>query len=412
MEIDTSFLNRKVQIAARRVLTRERLRLCFRSLLAGALFCLVLLALSRFIHIPYIFAVALTGLAISAAAGLVLALRRKVSPFEGAVELDSLFALKERLATAIELEEKGGISEPLALSQLADSVRISESVNPTALRIRLPKELPLTILFLILCASVMLFQPLYTSSAAAAKELQIKESIRLQIARKSLQNEGSALKKQFDEAARKIEEGEMKEALISVAALKKDLSHEYSKASERERALAELEAHPELAKIAQALRQNSDEALLSESERLSSEGAGAANVTQILKDIAREISQDSAFRTLLENLAKAMDTRDQKELEESLKGLAAFLSQADSAHALSEALADLEETEKKIAQASGGVVTGRAPRRSVSPIPSPALPSSPEQVTAPPPSEEIEQAIAKQNVPERFKQVVRGYFTR
>lgn len=300
MEVNATRLNRKVQVAAQRVLTRQRLRLWFRSLLAGSFFSFVLLTLSRFIYIPHSFAVALTATAISAGVGLVLALRRKVSPSEGALELDSLFSLKERLATAIELQEKGAVTEPLAISQIADSIRISETVNPTALRIGLPKELPLAILFLILCASVMLFPPLHGNRGAVTKEFQIRESIRLQLARLSLhEEEGSALKKAFDEATQKIEKGKIEEALTSLTGLKEDLSRERSEAQEKERVLAELEAHPELARLVQALRENSTDALSAQSERLSREGAGAANITQILRDIAQEISQTSNSRHYL-----------------------------------------------------------------------------------------------------------------
>lgn len=104
--------------------------------------------------------------------------------------------------------------------------------------------------------------------------------------------------------------------------------------------------------------------------------------------------------------------RNQKELEEALKSLAASLRQTGSAQAISEALAILEETEEKITEATGGTLIGHAPGRTARPPHYPAHPPSAEQITASMPSEEIEQAIAKQNVPERFRQIVRGYFSR
>jgi hypothetical protein len=412
MQLDVTCLNKKVLIAARRVLTRNRLQVWFRALLAGSLFCLVLVTLSRFVYIPRTFAIALTALVISAAAGLVLALRRKGSPFEGAAELDSLLDLKERLATATELQEKGEITEPLARSQLAESVRISKSVNPTVVRIGLPKEAPLTIFSLILCASVALIAPLYSTAGTTTKDLQMRESIRLQLARQSLQEEKSALAKGFQETAQEIEKGKLREAHSSLAALIEDLSREHSKAAEKERVLAELESYPQLAKVAQALRQNSPEALSRESERLSSDGAGAANTTQILKDIAQDISQDTVFKNLLEQFAKAIEMRNQKELEEALKSLATSLQHTGSAQALSGALATAEVTKEKITEALGGAITGRAPGRTAKVTSSLPAPSSAERSAAFVSSGETEQAIVKQNVPERFKQIVRGYFSR
>ena len=411
MSVNAAGLNRKVQFAARRVLVRKRLRLLFRALLAGSLLCLVLVTLSRFIYIPHAYTAALGALAVSAAAGVVLGLRIRGSLFEGAAELDWLLDLKERLATATELQEKGEITEPLARSQLAESVGISESVNPAVVRMGLPKEAPLAIFFLILCASVALFAPLYSTAGTTTKDLQMRESMRLQLACQSLQEEKSALAKAFDETAQEIQKGRMQEALSSIAKLKVDLSHEYAKAAEKERLLAELDAHPQLAKVAQALRQNSPEALSRESERLSSEGAGAANTAQILKDIAQEISQDIVFKNLLEQFAKAIEMRNQKELEEALKSLATSLQQTGSAQALAEARANVEVTEEKITEASGGAVIGHAPRRTAAPSYTKPPPPA-EQIITPVSSAETEQAIVKQNVPERFKQIVRGYFSR
>jgi len=410
MSINAAGLNRKVQFAACRVLVRKRLRLLFRALIAGSLLCLVLVTLSRFIYIPHAYLAALGALAVSAAAGVVLGLRIRGSLFEGAAELDWLLDLKERLATATELQEKGEITEPLARSQLAESVRISESVNPAVVRMGLPREAPLTIFFLILCASVALLAPIYNTAGTTTKDLQMRESIRLQLACQSLQEGKSALAKAFQETAQEIEKGKLREARSSLAALIEDLSREHAKAAEKERLLAELESHPQLAKVAQALRQNSAEALSRESERLSSDSAGAANTAQILKDIAEDISQDTVFKNLLEQFAKAIEMRNQKELEEALKSLATSLQQTGSAQALAGALANVEVTEEKIAQVSGGAVIGHAPRQSVTPTSSPLSPA--EQTAASLSSEETEQAIVKQNVPERFKQIVRGYFSR
>jgi hypothetical protein len=411
VDINTASLNRKVQTAANRILARKRLRVWFKSILVGSIFCLTLLVASRFVYIPHVFSVTGAALGISAIAGLVFALRSKASSFEGAVELDSLLDLKERLATATELQEKGGISEPLIFSQLADSVRIGESVSPAVVRIGLPKEAPLTILFLILCASVTLFAPIYASTGAEAKEMQTGEIIRLQLARRGLR-EGSDLKKAFDETAKNIEKGKMKEARFSLATVKENLYLEHSKAAERERALAELESHPQLTKLVRALREDSPDALSTESQKLSSEDAGAADIAQMLKDVAKEISEDSAFRTLLEQTVKAIESRRQKELEESLKSLAAAVKETGSAEAISEALALLEVTEEKLTEASGGSVIGGVPRRKPRPTPSPTLQPSTEETSVSLSSEQIEQAIAKQNVPERFKQIVRGYFIR
>ncbi|MFH1421519.1 MAG: hypothetical protein ABIH42_02225, partial [Planctomycetota bacterium] len=347
---------------------------------------------------------------LSLVTGLVIALRINITPFAGAVALDALFDLKERIGTAIEICEQDKITNSIAICQLKDAVSSTKSVEPTAVRIEFPKEITLTLLFLIICVAVTLITPVNSLTTATIKDLQLQETIRIQLARQSLKEHlPEAVSKSLDETAKKIEKGDFSNALLSISALKKKLLQQHAESVEKEQILTELETYNKLTKIAQALRGNSKETLAEEAQHLSTDNAGATETAQLFKNIAHKISENALLAKAVEDAANAIEKKNVKEIENSFTSLAELLQKTESTKSLSTALAHLETTEEKLAEMTGTVVSHRVHsinRKHTIPE------SQQENLSIALHDKKIEEAIIKQNVPARFKEIVRGYFSK
>lgn len=403
-------LNDKLEEARRRVQSYRRWRVWLEYCLPASVCCLAFAVVARLVYVPY-FAMAFSTLvAVCLLATMFLARRQGANSFDAAVRLDMAEGLKERLSTLVEVTGKGGSGE-VARALLLDAQTAARDISPReSLVFRAPRTLPITLVLAIAAAAAVLAPRSFAHSESALApvvRIALKEAVRMDTTARMLDESGAAqdIVKQIEELGRllrKSDSGSVEVTLQAVRSAQAEVEKNLDEAARDNAAVDELRNSDMLGEMAGLLDEGAP------AQQVSSEAAkviegNATEAAELLKEVIGKLV-DSGMREKLKKALKALEERDSKAFA---KSMAEFAREARKLAGTE----GLEMTRARLAAAAEKLGAAKSPGWPAEP--SAAGPgknggAAPEigEGTA------LDEAMEKEQVPERFRNLVRVYFAR
>jgi len=405
-------LREKIGEARRRLQSHRRWETWLAYALPLSAGCLAFAIVTRFVHISSFPAViGLAGAVVFGAAGI-LALRVKVGDFPAAVQLDVSAGLGERVSTVVEVSQKE-MSGELIDALIADADSAVKDVSPhRSIVFRAPLSLPFTLAFVIITVALVLAPRSFGTARAGLPEnerIAINEALRLATSADLLDEAGASpdVVEQVRKASRELEDGKTRRGQKTIQAVRARLGEEFEKALQKETVLAEMDRSAVLEKLSKLLAGGAaEEKISAEAESVAREAA--AEAAAVIKEIVRKFECDSDLLREMERAIKALEEKDAGEFAKAIEDFRRKAAKVADSEALRVAKRRLEGASDKLEETGGGVLAGKG-HSNGSTAGTPGENGS-ASVTAEGPV--LEDAMSRENVPDRFKNLIREYFSR
>jgi hypothetical protein len=409
MEVPALLADR-IEEARKRLQSHRRWRawLTYSLPVCGA--CLVLAVVSRIVYFPYSAAVVAgcgaCGLAVSA----VLAARVRVDSFTAAARLDLAEGLRERLSTVTECAVRQASGEVIEALVADARAKAADCAPSRSLVFQAPRSLPVTLGLAIAVTALVISPRAFgraESSLPAIERIALHESIRLNATLKLLneRNMPSSITEPMKKLKEDLEEGKVASARLRLAAFRTQLEQEAAQVEQRDAVLEAMRESDALEKLAE---------LLSAGEAPAEVGAQAgtgfekdpSGVKEALQEVLDRLRADSELRKAVEEAFEAAKKRDTDAFVKAMEKLGRKMASLPGAQELKMAGARLESLEQKLGKPGD-------PHRGNPGAPGPAGPPG-EGAAVPEIAAQtaLEEAIEREKVPERFRNLVKVYFAR
>jgi hypothetical protein len=403
-------LKDKLELARQRVQSYRRWRVWLGYCLPASACCLGFAVVARLVYVPY-FAVIFPVVVLSClAAATILAWRHRADAFTAAVQLDLAVGLKERLSTLVEVSEKGGTGE-IAEALLHDAVAVARDVSPQeSLVFHAPRTLPVTLVFTI-AAAAAIFAPRTLAHSESALppvvRVALKEAVRMDTTADMLNESGAPqdIVEQVENLSRLLKKSGADSVEITLQAVRVAqavVQEKIRDATNENRALEELLGSETLGKLTDLLSENAPAGQVSaEADAVIEKHAPEA--MKLLKELLGKLT-DTGMQEKLREALKALEERDRKAFVRSMEEFAHEARRTAGMESLEMTRSRLAAVAKKLGAVQSGVKP--AAHTDISPGKNGSAALNVSNGTA------LEEAMEKENVPERFRSLVSVYFAR
>ncbi len=410
MEIPAS-LGERIEEARRRLQSHRRWRawLTYSMPVCGA--CLALAIVSRVIYFPYSSAIVAACAAFGLAAAAAAVGRTKVDGFTAAARLDLAEGLKERLSTVTEYAGVDGTGEVME-ALLADAVAAAKDCAPArSLVFRAPYSLPITLGLAIAVIALVLAPRAFgrsESSLPAIERIALHESIRLNATLRLLdeRNVPGEITNPMKKIKEELENGNISSARQRLAAFRINIEEQIAQAEERDGVLDEMRESDTLRKLAELLSAGAAPQAVAEEAAARFE-ENLPGVKEAIRDVLEKLDKDSELREEIEEAFEAARKNDALAFAKAMEKLGRKTADLPGAGELKMAKARLESLDQKLGNA--GDYTSRSEegtgRTGAASEGTPTVP----EITA---QTALDEAMEREKVPERFRNLVKVYFAR
>lgn len=364
--------------------------------------CLGFAVLTRFMYIPN-FAIVVSGVAVAGVlAAMALAFRTRVSSFAGAARLDWAENLKERLSTVVEVSEKqcsGEIVEAL-ISDAAAAAR--DALPEKSLVFHAPISLPITLAFTIIALALILAPRSFGTSQAGLSEearIALEESVRFQSIAGLLEEGGadSTFVEQVRKVGGDLKRGDVGSAGLGLAAVRVAAEKQLADVRGRDSLLRQMQDSAVLKKLAEMISSTVPDDAGAQADAILD--GDTTPIAQAMKGIADVLEKDSELLKRLEDVIKTLELKDREAFLEAMKELGNETRRLPGAEELEMTLARTNATAGRlgVGEVAPGAQLAGAGGSSASYSAGDAA---------------IEEAMDREEVPERFRGLVKLYFAR
>jgi hypothetical protein len=410
MEIPAS-LSERIEEARKRLQSHRRWQAWLAWSLPVCGVCLALALVSRIVYFPYSAAVVAAcagcGLTVSA----VLAARVSVSSLSAAARLDLAEGLRERLSTVTECageDSSGEVMEAL----LADAQAAAKNCTPRrSLVFQAPRTLPVTLGLAIAVIALMIAPRAFgrsERSLPAIERIALSESIRLNATLKLLddRNLPGGIANPMKKLKEDLEGGDIHSARQTLVALQSRIEHETGRAEERNAVLDSMRESEALEKLGELLSVKAPPGDIAK-EAAAGLNEDPSRVEEALREVLNRLEKDSELRGEVEDALKAARKKDAEAFVKAMEKLGRKMANMPGAKDLKIAGARIKSLNEKLSRAgephppdAGEREGDTAPPGEMPPVPEIAAQTA------------LEEAIEREKVPERFRNLVRMYFAR
>lgn len=410
MEIPAS-LGERIEEARRRLQSHHRWRAWLTYSMPVCGVCLALAIVSRVIYFPYSSAIVAACAAFGLAAAAVAADRIKVDRFTAAARLDLAEGLKERLSTVTECAGEDGTGEVME-ALLVDAVAAAKDCAPArSLVFRAPYSLPVTLGLAIAVIALVLAPRAFgrsESSLPAIERIALHESIRLNATLRLLdeRNIPGEIKNPMKKIKEELENGNISSARQRLAAFRTRIEEQIAQAEEKDGVLDEMRESEALSKLAELLSTSAAPQAVAE-EAATRFDENLTDIKEAIRDILDRLDKDSELRKEIEEAFEAARENDAQAFAAAMEKLGRKIANLPGAGDLKMARARLESLDQKLSGAgdSGTPDTAGPGRTGAASEGTTAVPEIAAQTA-------LDEAMEREKVPERFRNLVKVYFAR